>query len=612
METLHSKLLTLCSLWTSLEVDECSVNKKLSSVIQEVEKLICNERSEKRLLSACIEDAMANIEYASRIMGLSLENLLSSSIAKSMITPEILSIYGDVDPTYPKEKALTELDSKLTEEVSVRRIRIREWLEEIDRLCKELEISYPFKAAEEYHDNLSWATIQSVSCTLRDLKKTQKSKVQEFELLTRWIHYYWLALGHDAKKEDSVELSLSALFESIPFQVDLMSSTPLLLFDESYYRHESNQLTLSQYTLDVLKSKQLEFQSLYQSRLPIYKKSVSKINHVWEKLNIPLLKRQSLPTTLSQSDMEQLKTIVKSLDPLLQEERLKYIKQVKEKLVPLWDGCLLSTIEREEFIQSLHQIESKSELVSVVTNHVAFLKSLQVDGKALSSLINERKDLIQKMIDFEKTASDPKRLFQASFQLIEEEKWRNSCLPRLLHLDRALIKALQEFEKLAGKPVMIGNRRYLDTLYDEIADREANQTFFGFLNSEPVAAKRVKSRPASIGSVGALVTTTKKPQLKTRAASAIFNLPQNNNNSINNKSIQKPTPSKSMPLSKKPQTRSPLSNSPSTSEEDVYSSKAYINSNITLTKAFRKKSRMRETASMIPIPISPRPTSTPQ
>jgi hypothetical protein len=72
------------------------------------------------------------------------------------------------------------------------------------------------------------------------------------------------------------------------------------------------------------------------------------------------------------------------------------------------------------------------------------------------------------MIDFEKTASDPKRLFQASFQLIEEEKWRNSCLPRLLHLDRALIKALQEFENLAGKPVMIGNRRYLDTLVSDL------------------------------------------------------------------------------------------------------------------------------------------------
>lgn len=85
-------------------------------------------------------------------------------------------------------------------------------------------------------------------------------------------------------------------------------------------------------------------------------------------------------------------------------------------------------------------------------------------GKALMALMQERKDLIQKMIDFEKKASDPKRLFQASFQLLEEEKWRNSCLPRLLKLDRDLIRAIQEFEKLAGKPVMFGEKRYLDTL----------------------------------------------------------------------------------------------------------------------------------------------------
>ena len=116
---------------------------------------------------------------------------------------------------------------------------------------------------------------------------------------------------------------------------------------------------------------------------------------------------------------------------------------------------------------------------------MTYLSSIHQEGQALKALMKERKDLIQvkkkqkhtlhpfsfvilvflqKMIDFEKTASDPKRLFQASFRLIEEEKWRNTCLPRLLQLDRALIKAIGEFERLAGKPVMMGERRYLDTV----------------------------------------------------------------------------------------------------------------------------------------------------
>lgn len=68
------------------------------------------------------------------------------------------------------------------------------------------------------------------------------------------------------------------------------------------------------------------------------------------------------------------------------------------------------------------------------------------------------------MINFEKNASDPKRLFQASFQLLQEERWRNSCFPNLLQLDDALFKAVREFEYVSGKPFIYGQRRYLDTL----------------------------------------------------------------------------------------------------------------------------------------------------
>ena len=68
------------------------------------------------------------------------------------------------------------------------------------------------------------------------------------------------------------------------------------------------------------------------------------------------------------------------------------------------------------------------------------------------------------MVDFEKTASDPKRLFQSSFQLLEEERWRKTCFPTLLMLDDALVQAVQEFERVSGKPFIYDHCRYLDTL----------------------------------------------------------------------------------------------------------------------------------------------------
>jgi hypothetical protein len=51
------------------------------------------------------------------------------------------------------------------------------------------------------------------------------------------------------------------------------------------------------------------------------------------------------------------------------------------------------------------------------------------------------------MMDFEKSASDPRRLFRSSFQLLEEEKFRKTCYPTLLKMEERLSKLLNDWEK---------------------------------------------------------------------------------------------------------------------------------------------------------------------
>ncbi|GAA5808538.1 hypothetical protein MFLAVUS_001929 [Mucor flavus] len=608
MDLFYTHLSTLFSLWTSLDVDSSTINKKLESVISELEKLILNERKEKTLLSANIQDIMANIESSCSLLGVSLENMLNSSISTELISTDTITIYNDLNPTYPKEKALVQLDSRLSHELSVRKVHMKEWLLLIQKLCKELVLPYKFNPFEEYNDiDFSWATIQShpaytilflqISCELRDLQEIQTCRIDQFESIVNTIHYYWHILNYQANGQDPIELGLSALFENFPLNIDLSTQEPAFT---AYYHHPTNQLKLSQNTLGSLLVKKNALQSLFDTRYRLYLSSVTRVKAVWEELSVPILERPRIPNLLGLDDMLQLKTIVDGLEPLLRNVFDQYIQQFKDQLIPLWDACLLSEIERTEFIASLYEKNTKIEIKTTVDKHMTYLNSIHIEGQALKALMKERKELIQKMIDFEKTASDPKRLFQASFRLIEEEKWRNSCLPRLLHLDRALIKAIGEFERLAGKPVMIGERRYLDTLLDEIADREANQTFFGFLNSEPIdrpISKRIKNRPVSVGSLGSIVVqTTKKPQLKSRAISAIITSTSNTTNMP-----KKIKPSQSMPLSKKQlQKKSSSSRKNSTDlNGDVYSSTAYINSNITLSKAL--KPQRGQMSSMIPI-----------
>ena len=51
------------------------------------------------------------------------------------------------------------------------------------------------------------------------------------------------------------------------------------------------------------------------------------------------------------------------------------------------------------------------------------------------------------MIQFEKSASDPRRLFQSSFRLLEEDKWRKSCWPNLVKIEDQLINACIAYEE---------------------------------------------------------------------------------------------------------------------------------------------------------------------
>ncbi|KAI8975444.1 microtubule associated protein-domain-containing protein [Mycotypha africana] len=579
MDILYSRLSTLLQLWTSLDVDAFTMNKKLDTIIKAVEDLIHSERREKQLLSANIEDLMSNIEYASMLLGVSLESVLNSAVAATeptfIIQQEqqlqlnslaITSMYTALNPTYSAEKVLFELNRRLIKEINVRTQHLHEWLLAIQSLCKELDQPFKFKLIEDYiQSDLSWATVQSVSCELRDLSELKATRISDFNRMMCSIQYYWQLLDYniDVNNDRNDYKDIAQLLDGfLPgcknITIPITNEKEEISTINDYYNHPSNPFTtLTTDLITMLEQKHDEIKAIYTERHKIFVQSTTKIKTVWNELNLPVLERPSLPNTLATKDMIYLQKLTDELEPLIRSTFDTYIQKFKGQLTSLWDDCLLSEIERTQFIASLYQRsklrirthDSKAEIEQLVNTHIAYLNKIHIEGKQVQRLMQERKDLIRKMIDFEKTASDPRRLFQASFQLLEEERWRNTCLPRLLHLDEKLIQAILEYEKLAGKPILCAgsNQRYLNTLLDEIADREANQTFFGFLNSDPIpqaqhqATVQVthkrgnsnnnkgnsagKARPASVSSLNTVVQQQLSPHaalLKSRAKSAIL------------------------------------------------------------------------------------------
>ena len=87
-------------------------------------------------------------------------------------------------------------------------------------------------------------------------------------------------------------------------------------------------------------------------------------------------------------------------------------------------------------------------------DEVARLHAMLLASKGIIKLILKRKAFIQKMMEFEVIASDPRRLFKSSVVLNREEEFRKTAYPTLLDLETKIRAELEAFEEKTGEPFM--------------------------------------------------------------------------------------------------------------------------------------------------------------
>ncbi|KAG2220153.1 hypothetical protein INT45_013851 [Circinella minor] len=357
-------------------------------------------------------------------------------------------------------------------------------------------------------------------------KQYQGTQRYDFEVSARLIHYYWTILGISPDTtNDILDQGLERLFSNIPidtdsFVVDVLPSLPSPSNNNSsnsdeiainedeitcttetqwiYYNHVQDNYLRTSEAIELLKKKAIELNHTYNRRLELYNKYIKSIQTIYDEIKTPAERRCTIRRSLSNLYLQELRGEFDQLKEVVRKMAEAYIDKFREKLEDLWDKALLTQKERAEFIAKLHEkADTMDEVHLLVDEHIKYLQRVQPRARAVARLMKQRKELIQKMVDFEKTASDPKRLFRSSFQLNEEERWRKTCFPTLLTLDDALVEAVQEFERVSGKPFIYDHCRYLDTLRDEITDRAATQTFFGFLNTDLKQSSSTLTRQTS-------------------------------------------------------------------------------------------------------------------
>ncbi|CAO3634774.1 unnamed protein product [Cunninghamella blakesleeana] len=551
MEHVYNKISHLEKLWTDLgtSLDTVTVADKLKQVLFELDTVIQYEEWRKHLLSADIEDLMASIEKGCQITGITIESLLMKTNKEDDAEEDdhcwdyyMNGFPNAIEPTLKRKKYLKNLNNRLYKEIQQRKFHVKKWLKNINHICQQLEIPSPFDHYTQYFNQLNWATIQKISCTLRDLNQKYQNNQAQFNQYMYAIDYYWSILGLN-EQEDPIDIAIQKYFKELSldhskdhFNIDEKPNLneSLLLFMSTYDNNNNNNndsdsdtsssssiksysnsnpiysyyqsplpfpLSITDAFLLELKQKVFHLESLYDHRKELYHKYANNLHTIWDELSIPDNRKCTIIKSYKEDNLLKLERNYDEMKNIIHVLMDEHMEKVKDELNNLWDICLFTQKERDQFLEDLYERSiTMDDFHLIIKNHMEYLNRIMPTCKLVSKIMDKRKKLIQKMIDFEASASDPKRLFKASFRLNEEERWRKVYFPSLLELDDALIKAVKKLERVSGKYFLVGEERYLNILRDEIAERGANQTFFGFLNTEPNEERllRMKTRPKAL------------------------------------------------------------------------------------------------------------------
>ncbi|KAI8870451.1 hypothetical protein GQ42DRAFT_178565 [Ramicandelaber brevisporus] len=353
--------------------------------------------------------------------------------------------------------------------------------------------------------------------------------------------------------DDPLDVCLENLFER--------SGNQAVLFGIVYERSRGRPLSLAAADLAGLDRKARELEILVMTQHARLGEICRSIRKLWDDLDEPAEERFTLPTdadvarlvaaavsassvssntatavaVAASTQIAAILQLVEKLDEVHAGLRRRFLEkfeallqQCESQLTPLWDACAIPPAARTSTMVRIREhSHSEKEIRYLCKNEMSRLETLLAKRRPILDMIGERSVLIERMIEFERSASDPRRLFQASFRLVEEEKFRKSCYPTLVALESKLIDSLEMFELENGSKFyycsatnsaaseqlqngtdgsnnsnnnnnngggdngeivamtararrLIGARNYLDVLRDEIENRLVNETVFGF------------------------------------------------------------------------------------------------------------------------------------
>ncbi|KAF9927962.1 carboxypeptidase C prc1 [Linnemannia zychae] len=452
-------------------------------VLIHLDRIALEARKDHILLAAEIEDLMVTLEEYCHQLGLDPANITQLLILPCTVPITLTSrqtLFRACDDLYQDIVRRQEWIERLVSMITT----IAENIREPPELYLESNMPAMSRARILQVELLvsSWKTAgYIIQLTRKNMERLRRFQSTVGMLRVRWDQCAYLPT-------DDYDNALSRLFELAEMQGGA---------SEFQYLKIESPLCLSKSCLTNLSEKLVSLDQNFYTRQSRIKAMEHVLGLIYQDLNIPGSKRVVFRNEATVKYAAELGRELKSLQLELAARKLYHTGERWEVLKTVWDQCFVSELERQRFREDIEREDvTFMQKLERIQTEIDGCRTRYSKSSSVYKLMMTRSNHIERMIAFEQTASDPKRLFQSSFQLVEEEKFRRRAFPTLLKLENTLLDAIMKFEKEQGQRFMYEGLPYLETLQAEIENRHVNETVFAKFT--PVIAAPTRSQTVQI------------------------------------------------------------------------------------------------------------------
>lgn len=230
-----------------------------------------------------------------------------------------------------------------------------------------------------------------------------------------------------------------------------------------------------------------------------------KLESLWSVLAVSpsLVKRYEKYNEYTQATYDKLFSELDRCETLRRENIQNFIEKTRVEIVQWWEKCLKSNEERSRFSTFKSEVYNE-DLLTLHEMELSDLKEFYRTNETIFQLVEQRREMWDKMILLEQKSSDPSRYNNRGGKLLEEEKERKRISIQLPKIETRLLDACKRYEEENKRKFTVFGETLEDIIQEQWKKREEGKLM--------VSSARKKANMATPKAANRTAALTRTPR----------------------------------------------------------------------------------------------------